>query len=90
MVRRWALDFVHDALSDGRKIRLLTIVDLFTRQILGIVVGKSLGGAQVIEKLDQLIRERGAPEEIVSDNGTEFTSNAVIGKRQMSPIFQPA
>lgn len=76
--QRWALDFVHDALANGRKLRLLTIVDVFTRECLGITVGTAMSGKQVIETLKDLIRERGAPESILSDNGTEFTSNAVL------------
>lgn len=84
--QRWALDFVHDASADGKKIRLLTIVDLFTRQCLGIVLGRSLGAAQVIGELDRLIAERGSPEEVLSDNGTEFTSHAIVGWSQRTNI----
>jgi putative transposase len=75
---KWAIDFVHDALSDGRKIRLLTIIDIFTRECLGIVVDTSLSGHRVIRALEQLIEQKGKPEGIMSDNGTEFTSNAVL------------
>lgn len=75
---RWALDFMQDALWDGRKIRLLTMLDVFTRKCLGIVVDTSLSGKKVIKALEMLIEEHGAPETILSDNGTEFTSNAVL------------
>ena len=75
---KWAVDFVHDALSDGRKIRLLTIIDIFTRECLGIVVDTSLSGHRVIRALEQLIEQKGKPGGIMSDNGTEFTSNAVL------------
>ena len=77
--QRWALDFVHDALSDGRRLRLLTIIDVFTRQCLKIVVGNSLSSKEVIKALEDARREHGKPEEILSDNGTEFTSNRILG-----------
>lgn len=76
--QNWSLDFVHDALSDGRKIRLLTIIDEFTRECLQIAVDTSLNGRRVSKELERLIEQRGKPERIKSDNGTEFTSNAVL------------
>lgn len=76
--QRWALDFVSDALSWGRKIRLLTVVDAFTRESLAIEVDTSLSGVRVARVLDRVITERGrAPEEIVLDNGPELTSKAL-------------
>ena len=75
--QKWVLDFVHDALADGRKLRLMTILDAFTRECLTIVVETSLGGSRVVDALANLMKERGKPEMIVSDNGTEFTSNRV-------------
>lgn len=75
---KWSLDFVHDALADGRKIRLLTIIDEFTRECLKIVVDTSLSGKRVCRELDYLIEQRGKPKLIVSDNGTEFTSNSLL------------
>lgn len=74
----WALDFVHDTLCCGRKLRLLTVIDAFTRESLAISVDTSLNGQSVLNVLEDLIAERGLPEVIVSDNGTEFTSNKVI------------
>ena len=76
--QRWALDFVSDALSDGRRIRLLAIIDVYTRQCLKIVVETSLSGRSVLRALEEGIEEFGRPEEIISDNGTEFTSNIVV------------
>lgn len=76
--QRWSLDFVHDALASGRKIRLLTIMDTYTRESLRIIVDTSLGGHDVTKVLEELVRERGKPEIITSDNGTEFTSNRVL------------
>jgi putative transposase len=75
---RWSLDFVSDALADGRRIRILTIVDDFTRECLKMVVDTSLSGKRVTRELSSLISVKGTPKAIVSDNGTEFTSNAVL------------
>jgi putative transposase len=76
--QRWALDFVSDALSWGRKLRMLTVVDAFTRESLAIEVDTSLSGVRVARVLDQVIERRGAaPQEIVLDNGPELTSKAL-------------
>jgi putative transposase len=76
--QRWSLDFVSDALTDGRRFRILTVVDDHTRENLALVADTSLSGLRVTRELDRLIAERGAPGTIVSDNGTEFTSMAVL------------
>ena len=76
---RWSLDFVSDQLTDGRRFRVLTIVDDCTRECLALVADTSLGGVRVARELDQLIASRGKPRMIVSDNGSEFTSNAILG-----------
>lgn len=76
--QRWSLDFVYDALANGRKIRLLTIIDEYTRECLRIEVDTSLNGRRVKQALEELIASRGKPEMIQSDNGTEFTSNAML------------
>jgi putative transposase len=76
--QEWSLDFVHDALINGRRIRMLTVVDDFTRESIKITVDTSLNGARVCEELEQLIENRGKPDRILSDNGTEFTSTAVL------------
>lgn len=76
---RWALDFVSDQLTDGRRFRILTVVDTCTRECIGLIADASLSGARVIRELGQLVAERGRPKMVVSDNGTEFTSNAVLG-----------
>jgi len=74
----WSLDFVSDALAWGRRIRLLCIIDAFTRESLAIEVDTSLPGQRVARVLDRLITERGqAPAEIVLDNGPELTSRAL-------------
>lgn len=67
----WSLDFVSDALTDGRRFRILTLVDDHTRENLALVADTSLSGLRVTRELDRLIAERGAPNTNVSDNGTE-------------------
>lgn len=76
--QEWSLDFVHDATADGRRIRLLTIVDDFTRENLAIVVETSLNGKRVRDELEKVIEIRGIPGRILSDNGTEFTSTTIL------------
>ena len=76
--QRWSLDFVSDAFTDGRRFRILTVVDDFTRENLALVADTSLSGLRVTRELDQVIAERGMPGTIVSDNGTEFTSMAIL------------
>ena len=75
---RWSLDFVSDQLTDGRRFRILTIVDDCTRENIGLIADTSLSGLRVAHELDRLIAVRGKPRMIVSDNGTEFTSNAIL------------
>lgn len=76
--KRWSLDFVHDAMTDGHRLRLLAIVDDFTRECLSLVVDTSLSGYRVVRELNAIIARRGKPDSIVSDNGTELTSMAVL------------
>lgn len=77
--QRWSLDFVSDQFTDGRRFRILTIVDDCTRENLALVADTSLSGLRVARELECLIAERGKPKMIVSDNGSEFTSNAILG-----------
>ncbi len=77
--QRWSLDFVSDALSSGRRFRVLAVVDDFTRECLGLVADPSLSGLRVGRELDQIIERRGCrPATVVSDNGTELTSHAIL------------
>jgi putative transposase len=76
--QRWSIDFASDALSDGRRFRILTIVDDFTRECLALIADTSLSGLRVVRELDALIAVRGCPVMCVSDNGTELTSMAVL------------
>lgn len=70
----WSMDFMSDELFDGRRIRLLTLVDNFSRESLAIEVDQRIGGQRVVEVLMQLGKERGLPKTIRVDNGPEFTS----------------
>jgi len=76
--QRWSLDFVSDVLADGRRFRVLVVVDDFTRECLALVADTSLSGRQVARELDGIIEYRGRPLMIVSDNGTELTSHAIL------------
>ncbi len=79
---RWSLDFVMDTMVSGRRFRILTVVDDFTRECLGLVVDTSLTGPRVVRELDRIGELRGYPRMLVSDNGTEFTSNAILAWQQ--------
>jgi putative transposase len=74
---RWSMDFMSDELEEGQPLRLLNIVDDFTRECPGIEADRSLPAARVIELLERLGQERGFPETIVVDNGPEFASKAL-------------
>lgn len=76
--QRWSLDFVSDQLTDSRRFRILTVVDDCTRECLALIADTSLSGARVARELATLFEARGKPQTIVSDNGTEFTSNAIL------------
>ena len=72
--QQWAIDFVHDRLASGRSIRVLTVVDTFTRECLALEVDSCLPSRRVTRALDSVIFQRGRPESIRMDNGTELTS----------------
>jgi putative transposase len=76
--QRWSLDFIADTLSDGRRFRILCVVDDFSRECLACVVDTSLSGVRVVRELDRLTDQRATPQVIVSDNGSELTSVAVL------------
>ncbi len=75
----WAYDFVEDRTRDGRKLRMLNVVDEFTRECLAIRVARKLGAADVIDVLSDLFILRGTPGHVRSDNGPEFAATAVKG-----------
>ena len=83
---RWSLDFVADTLVSGRRFRILTLVDDFTRECLALVVDTSLTGLRVVRELDRTAELRGYPCMIVSDNGTELTSNAILSWQQQRGV----
>ena len=73
----WSVDFVHDRLSNGRPYRMLTVIDEYTREALAVVAKPRMGSAEVLEALYPLILKRGKPAFIRSDNGREFTAEAL-------------
>jgi transposase InsO family protein len=75
---RWSLDFVHDQMANGRRFRILNIVDDVTRECLGAIPDTSISGVRVARELTVIVARRGKPKTIVSDNGTELTSNAIL------------
>jgi putative transposase len=74
---QWALDFLHDALASGRTIRLLSVIDVFTREALALEVDTSLPGSRVVRVLERLAGERPLPTQLVLDNGPELISRAL-------------
>ena len=96
---RWSLDFVSDQMTDGRRFRILTVVDNCTRECLALVADTSISGLRVARELSGIVGRRGRPRTILgssprtSDNGTELTSNAIltwtdgmqIGRRYIAP-----
>jgi putative transposase len=84
--QRWSLDFLSDALGDGRRFRILAVVDDFTRECLSLVADTSLPGPRVVRELEALANRRGRPLACVSDNGTELTSLAMLKWAQESRI----
>lgn len=75
---RWSVDFVHDQFADGRRFRIFNVVDDVTKECLAAVVDTSISGRRVARELTALVARRGKPGLIVSDHGTEFTSNAML------------
>jgi putative transposase len=73
----WSMDFVSDALFDGRRLRALTLLDIYTRESLAIEVDKGITGEDVADILRRIVARRGAPARIRLDNGPEFVSNAL-------------
>ncbi len=74
----WSLDFVHDQMTNGRRFRVLAVVDNCTRECLALVSDTSISGVRVARELDRIIAWRGRPDAVTSDNGTELTSNAIL------------
>jgi len=72
--QRWSMDFMSDELFDGRRLRIFTLVDEFTRECLAVRAGQRFGGDDVVQILERITRGRGKPAAIRVDNGPEFTS----------------
>jgi len=75
---RWSMDFVSDQLTNGRRFRVLNVIDDYSREMVGQLTNVSIGGRQVARFLNQLIEQRGKPDQIVCDNGPEFTCKAMF------------
>jgi putative transposase len=73
----WAMDFLQDSLFDGRRTRVLAVIDMFTRECLRLEVDTSIKGQRVVTALSQIASMRGLPEHIIVDNGPEFISNVL-------------
>ncbi len=84
--KRWSLDFVADVFGAARRFRMLCVIDDFTRECLALVADTSISGARVVRELDRCIRLYGKPETIVSDNGSELTSRAVLDWQNQTGI----
>ncbi len=83
---RWSVDFIHDQLANGRRFRILNVIDDVTKESLAAVADTSLSGRRVARELDAIIARRGKPDLIVSDRRTEFTSNAMLAWAQGSRV----
>jgi putative transposase len=83
---RWSLDFVSDQLADGRRFRVLNIVDDYSRVCVGQLVDTSISGERLVRFLEQLRETRGLPEGLVLDNGPELTSKAMFFWSQTSRV----
>jgi putative transposase len=77
--QEWAMDFIVDGLATGRMVRILSVVDAYTRECLALEADTCLGSGRVTRVLERLIEERGRPESLRSDNGPEFTSRRMLG-----------
>lgn len=84
--QHWAMDFIHDQLMNGRRVKALTLIDEYTRESLAIEVDTSLSGRRVVQVLQRVIELRGCPDVIRSDNGPEFTSAALFEWVQEVPV----
>ena len=83
---RWSTDFVHDQFADGRRFRVFNVVDDVTKECLAAVVDTSISGRRVARELTALVERRGKPGLIVSDHGTEFTSNAMLAWSESAKV----
>lgn len=86
----WAWDFIHDRTADGRPLKWLSVVDEYTRECVGLEVARSMSAKRVTELLAGMIRERGAPVHIRSDNGPEFIAQEIrrwLSEAQVAALY---
>jgi putative transposase len=86
----WSYDFVSERTTDGRPLKILTIIDEYTRECLAVDVARHIRSGNVIERLADLFVEKGVPKHIRSDNGPEFTAKAVrkwLQRLRVKPLF---
>src|SRR4051794_8976317 len=88
--QRWSLDFIHDQLTDGRRFRILAVVDDCTRQCLALIADTSISGRRVARELDDIIRQWGRPNIIVSDNVLSRDARALVGQQVSFAGVTPA
>ena len=84
--QRWSLDFVSDVFAHGRRFRILGVIDDFTAECLALVADTSLSGLRVARELDDILASRKRPAMIVSDNGPELTSLAILKWQQQNQV----
>jgi putative transposase len=90
--QEWALDFVHDVVECGRKIRMLSVEDAYTRECLALEVDTSFASRRVTRVLEEIIAQRGLPQTIRCDNGPELTSRHFLAwclERRIEPLYIP-
>ena len=83
---RWSMDFVSDQLANGRRFRVLNVIDDYSREVIGQLTAFSISGHQVSRFLNQLIEEREKPDQIICDNGSEFRSKAMYFWQQSTGV----
>lgn len=83
---RWLIDFVHDHLVSGRRLRILNVINDVTKECLAAVVDTSISGRRVARELQVIVAKGGKPEPIVSYHGNEFTSNTKLAWKQSTGI----
>jgi transposase InsO family protein len=86
----WCYDFIFDRTEDGRRVKILSIVDEFTRECLALFAARRIDGDRVVEVLRELVAQRGAPEHLRSDNGPELTAKTVrewLDQNQTRTLF---